>query len=306
VRAQVRQLHETLSAEPCPPGTTGTAFTGLRNFHIGAGFSAVNGVNVENGNLGGKQSVAGPSFEVGLEWYRTIKARLFGLEGSSRVDRGGVGGIQPQPNGNIQNLSATGVASSVATEIRISRFGGEVEFGPRAATVAELASVVPFAGLGYEHARFVSNLIGTWNSLAFSFRDQHRITTNRGYGYLGAEYGLGTLGILDFVLRARGQGNVDVVNGNFTYESQQFGVPLGPPATGAASKTGLTFSGELGLGASRTFPNGLRLRTYTWVGFVPWWEGEYRNGQPVTLENDYKVNAGANFRLEMPWEPHRF
>jgi hypothetical protein len=266
--------------------------------YIAGGGSTTRDIKVSNGGLGGNQSVTSPNLDLGVIFSGGVEARSFFSHGSSRVNRSGVGGLQAQFNGS-QNLIGIG-QGIITSDAEVTRVGGSLRFDLPGQSIGGLP-LRPFVGGGAEYFRLKTNLHGLWNPISFSFNDSSDIENHRIHVFGGSEIDIASLPTnLNLFVRWTGQFNVDIVDGKFVYSSQQFGVPLGPPATGSASKTAVTFGGELGLGGTWTFANGNRLTTYTWVGFTPVWEVDKRVNQPWTLQQEQRMNYGFQATLRLP------
>jgi hypothetical protein len=309
VRAQVRQLHETLSAEPCPPGTTGTAFTGLRNFHIGGGVSSTQGIQVGNGNFNTDLNATGPAVEAGVSVplppgtfgpRSTFQGRFFYFNGDGSTNLNGNAGTFLQANGLNQpiNLNATGKTSTDLTHV-----GGEVLLRSDHPLHHFGAIFSPLFGAGFERVTMDTNTTANIAPLNFFASDSRTTVTDRLFitGGLQAEFpALGNFpGAPTIVVFGNGRINFDHVTGTARYHTRQAFV-FEEFLQNQFSRNVVTFGGEAGAGLGWNFANGGRFQIKGSVGSVPLHELKFHAGQPATLEHSNHLNLAGGASLNIP------
>jgi hypothetical protein len=286
---------------PCHPQTTAVSPASTApvttGFYIGPSVSTTYGLGFSNGGLGGKQSVTSPGVDLGVKTPR-FETRGFISDGESEKGLTGRGTTTQQPNGGQQQIQGAGPVSGGEREAKIFRGGGEAQFNFPHIFGGRLP-FVPFIGLGFEHMRLENRLFAQWAPISFTVEDTRKVETNRGYIFAGGRHDFGDVSGVDLFMRWMFQMNVDSNGANGTYRTIQVN-NFDETATGSANKTAVTVGGQVSAGAATTLPGNLKLEFSTFIGAVPIWQLDYRNGQPPTLSHDYKVNWGGQAVLRIP------
>jgi hypothetical protein len=302
----------------CPPKRE--AETGLRTpgacdtaVQVGAGPSVIQGVDVANGGFRTNHNVAGPKFEGTLRaplggclrggWI--FEARGFGFDGDSSKNLSGSGTTFIQANGGTQPVAIAGPISSGRNEVGITQFGGEIKFKLDSPPVTpapfqQTFQFTPFFGAGFEHIKVETRTSANWDPIAFFVTDVRETETNRVFLFAGGEIDiLNTPDGFKLFTFARGQLNLDFVEGSAFYHTAQAGI-FNEFLEHHFRKTTFTVGGEVGFGASKTFAGGATAGVKVGVGALPIHRLEFHLGAPATLESEHRLNLSALAELRIP------
>jgi hypothetical protein len=318
INAEIRSHFDALYNAKCPPKTE--AETGLRmpgtcdtGVQVGAGPSVTQGVDVANGGFRTNHNVAGPKFEGTLRaplggclrggWI--FEARGFGFDGDSSKNLSGSGTTFIQANGGTQPVAIAGPISSGRNEVGITQFGGEIKFKLDSPPVMpapfqQTFQFTPFFGAGFEHIKVETRTSANWDPIAFFVTDLRETETNRVFLFAGGEINiLNTPDGFKLFTFARGQLNLDFVEGSAFYHTAQAGI-FNEFLEHHFRKTTFTVGGEVGLGASKTFAGGATAGVKVGVGALPIHRLEFHLGAPATLESEHRLNLSASAELRIP------